>query len=186
MSQALTLARPYARAAFSIARDDGKFADWSAALGFAAHVASDPRVAGLLGNPKLGDADAVALLSPEGAQPLFGNFLALLADNRRLVLLPEIAGLYEELRADAERVVKARVTSATDLPAGELDAIKAALGKRFGREVEIESAVDASLIGGAVIDAGDEVIDGPLKGQLERRRAARGRESRESGFGSRD
>src|SRR3546814_12715034 len=97
MSQALTLARPYARAAFSIARDDGKFADWSAALGFAAHVASDPRVAGLLGNPKLGDADAVALLSPAGAQPLFGNFLALLADNRRLGLLPEIPGLYEAI-----------------------------------------------------------------------------------------
>src|SRR3546814_8179713 len=87
------------------------------------------------------------------------NFLALLADNRRLVLLPEIAGLYEELRADAERVVKARVTSATDLPAGELDAIKAALSKRFGREVEIESAVDASMIGGAVIDAGDVGIE---------------------------
>ena len=171
MSQALTLARPYARAAFSIARDDGKFADWSSALGFAAQVAADPRIAGLLGNPKLGDADAVALLSPEDAPPLFGNFLALLADNRRLVLLPEIAGLYEELRADAERVVKARVTSATDLPAGELDAIKAALGKRFGREVEIETAVDASLIGGAVIDAGDVVIDGSLKGKLERLQA---------------
>ncbi len=171
MSQALTLARPYARAAFSIARGDGKFADWSAALGFAARVAADPRVAGLLGNPKLGDADAVALLSPEGAHPLFGNFLALLADNRRLVLLPEIAALYEALRADAERVVKARVTSATDLPASELDTIKAALGKRFGREVEIETAVDASLIGGAVIDAGDVVIDGSLKGKLERLQA---------------
>ena len=174
MSQALTLARPYARAAFSIARDDGKFADWSSALGFAAQVAADPRVAGLLGNPKLDDADAVALLSPEGAHPLFGNFLALLADNRRLVLLPEIAALYEELRADAERVVKARVTSATDLPAGELDAIKAALKKRFGREVEIESAVDASLIGGAIIDAGDVVIDGSLKGKLERLQAELG------------
>src|SRR5690606_24974282 len=174
MSQALTLARPYARAAFSIARDDGKFADWSSALGFAAQVAADPRVAGLLGNPKLDDADAVALLSPEGAHPLFGNFLALLADSRRLVLLPEIATLYEELRADAERVVKARVTSATDLPAGELDAIKAALKKRFGREVEIESAVDASLIGGAVIDAGDVVIDGSLKGKLERLQAELG------------
>jgi|SRR5690606_4575792 len=171
MSQALTLARPYARAAFSIARDGGTFADWSAALGFAARVAADPRIAGLLGSPKLGDADAVALLSPEGAQPLFGDFLALLADNRRLVLLPEIAGLYEELRADAERVVKARVTSATELPAGELDAIKAALGKRFGREIEIESSVDASLIGGAVIDAGDVVIDGSLKGKLERLQA---------------
>src|SRR3546814_15010208 len=90
------------------------------------------------------------------------------------------------MRADAERVVKARVTSATDLPAGELDAIKAALSKRFGREVEIESAVDASLIGGAVIDAGDVVIDGSLKGKLERLRAELGQESRDSGFGIRD
>lgn len=172
MSQALTLARPYARAAFSIARDGGKFADWSNALGFAARVAADPQVAGLLGNPRLADTDAVALLSPDGAESLFGDFLALLADNRRLVLLPEIAGLYEDLRAEAERVVKARVTSATALPAGELDTIKAALKKRFGREVEVESAVDASLIGGAVIDAGDVVIDGSLKGKLERLQTA--------------
>jgi F-type H+-transporting ATPase subunit delta len=64
------------------------------------------------------------------------------------------------------------VTSATALPAGELDTIKAALRKRFGREVEVESAVDASLIGGAVIDAGDVVIDGSLKGKLERLQAA--------------
>jgi F-type H+-transporting ATPase subunit delta len=172
MSQALTLARPYARAAFSIARDGGKFAEWSNALGFAARVAADPQVAGLLGKPRLADTDAVALLSPDGAEPLFGDFLALLADNRRLVLLPEIAGLYEDLRAEAERVVKARVTSAAELPAGELDNIKAALKKRFGREVEVESAVDASLIGGAVIDAGDVVIDGSLKGKLERLQAA--------------
>ena len=172
MSQALTLARPYARAAFSIARDGGKFADWSTALAFAARVAADPQVAGLLGNPGLANADAVALLAPDGAEPLFGDFLALLADNRRLVLLPEIAGLYEDLRAEAERVVKARVTSATELSAGEFDGIKAALKKRFGRDVEVESAIDASLIGGAVIDAGDVVIDGSLKGKLERLQAA--------------
>jgi F-type H+-transporting ATPase subunit delta len=172
MSQALTLARPYARAAFSIARDGGKFADWSGALGFAAHVAADPRVAALLGHPKLTDGDAVTLLSSDGADQTFRDFLALLADNRRLVLLPEIAGLYEELRAEAERVVKAKVTSATQLPAGELDTIKAALKKRFGREVEVESAVDATLIGGAVIDAGDVVIDGSLKGKLERLQSA--------------
>ncbi len=172
MSQALTLARPYARAAFSIARDGSGFADWSAALDFAARVAADPQVSGLLGNPGLTDDDAVVLLSPEGADPLFRDFLALLAGNRRLVLLPEIAGLYEELRAEAERVVKARVTSATALPAGDLDGIRAALRKRFGREVEVETAVDASLIGGAVIDAGDVVIDGSLKGKLERLQAA--------------
>ncbi|GAB2496008.1 F0F1 ATP synthase subunit delta [Pseudoxanthomonas sangjuensis] len=172
MSQALTLARPYARAAFSIAKDEGNFAAWSSALGFAAQVAADPRVAALLLNPELADADAVALLSPDGAGESFGRFLGLLAENRRLPQLPEIAGLYEELRAEAERVVKAKVTSAAALPAGELDTIRAALKKRFGREVEVETAVDASLIGGAVIDAGDVVIDGSLKGKLERLQTA--------------
>ena len=172
MSQALTLARPYARAAFAIARDGGKFAEWSGALGFAARVAADPRVAALLGHPRLTDADAVTLLSADAADQTFRDFLALLADNRRLVLLPEIVGLYEELRAEAERVVKAKVTSATELPAGELDTIRAALKKRFGREVEIESAVDAALIGGAVIDAGDVVIDGSLRGKLSRLQTA--------------
>ena len=172
MTQALTLARPYARAAFSIARDAGSFAPWSQALGFAARIAADPQVAALLGNPKLTDADAVALLSPDGADGHFGRFLEMLADNRRLALLPEIAGLYEDLRADAERVVKATVTSAAALPAAELDSIKAALKKRFGRDVEIETAVDENLIGGAVIDAGDVVIDGSLRGKLDRLQSA--------------
>lgn len=183
MSQALTLARPYARAAFAIARDAGVAPQWSAALGFAARVAADPRVQSLLGHPQLGRGDAIALLSPPAAtgagapdlfsnNDLFGNFLALLADNRRLPLLPEIAGLFEELRADAERIVKARVTSATTLPAAELENIKVALKRRFGREVELTAAVDESLIGGAVIDAGDVVIDGSLKSKLARLQTA--------------
>ena len=172
MSQALTLARPYARAAFALARDGGRFAEWSNALGFAARVAADPQVASLLGNPRLTQADAVTLLSPDGADESFGRFLALLAENRRLALLPEIAGLYEDLRNEAERVVKAKVTSAAALPAAELDTIKAALKQRFGREVELETAVDESLIGGAVIDAGDVVIDGSLKGKLARLQTA--------------
>ena len=172
MSQALTLARPYARAAFALARDGGRYAEWSNALGFAARVAADPQVALLLGHPKLSQSDAVTLLSPDGADEAFGRFLALLADNRRLPLLPEIAGLYEDLRNEAERVVKARVTSATALPAAELETIRSALKKRFGREVEVESAVDETLIGGAVIDAGDVVIDGSLKGKLGRLQSA--------------
>lgn len=175
MSQALTLARPYARAAFSLARDGGHYAMWSEALAFAARVAADPRVAALLSHPGLANDDAVALLSPpdHGADAgLFGNFLKLLADNRRLALLPEIAGLFEELRAEAEHVVKAKVTSAAALPAGELDNIKAALRKRFGRDVEMETAIDESLIGGAVIDAGDVVIDGSLRGKLSRLQSA--------------
>lgn len=172
MSQALTLARPYARAAFALARDGGAFAEWADALAFAARVAADPRVESLLGNPRLTQAEAVTLLSPDGAGEAFGRFLALLAENRRLALLPEIAGLYDELRNEAERVVRARVTSASALPPAEVETIKAALKRRFGREVEVETAVDASLIGGAVIDAGDVVIDGSLKGKLGRLQAA--------------
>ncbi|MFT3754523.1 MAG: F0F1 ATP synthase subunit delta [Pseudoxanthomonas sp.] len=172
MSQALTLARPYARAAFGIAKDEGNLAAWSNALGFAAQVAADPRAAALLLNPELPDTDAIALLSPEGAGESFGRFLGLLAENRRLPQLPEIAGLYEELRAEAERVVRAKVTSAAILPPEKLDAIKAALQKRFGRQVDVETAIDTSLIGGALIDAGDVVIDGSLKGKLERLQTA--------------
>ena len=172
MSQALTLARPYARAAFAIARDANALPAWSDALAFAARVAADPTVAALLGNPGLIQADATTLLAPEGADAMFGNFLGLLFENRRLPLLPEIAGMFDELRFEAERVVKAKVTSAVPMPAAELDTIKAALKKRFGRDVEVETAVDESLIGGAVIDAGDIVIDGSLKGKLGRLQAA--------------
>ena len=172
MSQALTLARPYARAAFAIAKDAGTLPAWSDALAFAARVAADPQVAALLGNPKLTQADAATLLAADGAGEAFGNFLGLLFDNRRLALLPEISGMYDALRFEAERVVKAKVTSAAALPAAELETIKAALRKRFGREVEVESAIDEALIGGAVIDAGDVVIDGSLRGKLGRLQSA--------------
>ena len=177
MSHEITLARPYARAAFGIARDADAFADWSDALAFSARVAVDPQARPLLAHPALGDEDAVALLAPEGAQGEgalreFGDFLALLARNGRLSLLPEIAGLYEDLRAEAEHVVRATVTSASALPETELDAIRAALKRRFGREVHVETAVDEALIGGAVISAGDVVIDGSLRGKLARLQSA--------------
>ncbi|RPE75839.1 F0F1 ATP synthase subunit delta [Vulcaniibacterium tengchongense] len=172
MTQALTLARPYARAAFALARESGRAQAWSQALAFAARVAAEPQVRSLLGNPQLAAADAVGLLVIDGADEAFVRFLGLLADNRRLALLPEIADLFEEQRLESERVVKAKVTAAAELPGAELDAIKAALRKRFGREVELETAVDPSLIGGAVIDAGDVVIDGSLKGKLERLQTA--------------
>ncbi|HZX79626.1 MAG TPA: F0F1 ATP synthase subunit delta [Lysobacter sp.] len=172
MSQALTLARPYARAAFAHAREEGRAAEWSQSLGVAARIAADPQVAGLLAHPQLASQQAVALLAVDGADESFTRFLALLADNQRLALLPEIATLFEELRAEAERVVRAKVTSATDLGAVELESIKAALRRRFNRDVDIETAVDPSLIGGAVIDTGDMVIDGSLRGKLARLQAS--------------
>jgi F-type H+-transporting ATPase subunit delta len=172
MSHALTLARPYARAAFSLARDSGALPAWSQALGFSAQVVADDRVVALLGHPGL-DADGqVALVVPPQADAMFARFLGVLADNRRLPLLPDIAALFEALRAEAERVVKARVTSAVPMDAAELDKLQSALKRRFGREIELISAVDESLLGGAVIDAGEVVIDGSLRGQLARLESA--------------
>lgn len=173
MSHALTLARPYARAAFAMAREHGQLPQWSERLAFAAQVALDPRVQGLLGHPKVGADALVELLLPPGDDDAnFRGFLALLAANGRLRLLPEIAALYAELRAEAERVVKATVTSAAPLDAADVAKLVAALKKRFGREVELETAIDETLIGGAVIDAGDVVIDGSLRSKLARLESA--------------
>ena len=172
MSQALTLARPYARAAFNAAKDEGRVTAWSQALAFAARVAADPQVQALLKHPQLNAQQAVGLLVMDASDATFSRFVRLLADNRRLDLLPEIAGLFEQLRAEAERVVKARVRSATSLGDADLAAIRDGLRRRFGREVELETELDPSLIGGAVIDAGDVVIDGSIRGKLERLQSA--------------
>src|SRR5690606_34401579 len=171
MSEALTLARPYARAAHAVARDAGQAEAWSQSLALAARIAADPRIEALLGDPRLRPEDARMLLA-EGADDAFSRFIDELADNGRLALLPEISGLYEQLRADAEQVVKARVTSAAELSPAELEGLVAGLRRRFGREVQVETAVDPELIGGAVIDAGDTVIDGSLRGKLQRMRNA--------------
>ena len=167
-----TIARPYARAAFAVARDDGSSAQWSDALAFAARVAADPDVGAMLLHPALDAGDAVTLLVPDGADDKFSGFITLLADNGRLGVLPEIAGMYEQLRAEDEQVVLATVTSAAELPEAEVEQIRSALKRRFGREVQLQTAVDESLIGGAVIAAGDVVIDGSLKGKLERLQSA--------------
>ena len=172
MSQALTLARPYARAAFNASRDEGRVTAWSQALAFAARVAGDPQAQALLKHPQLNAQHASGLLVMDASDATFTRFVEMLTDNRRLELLPEIAGLFEQLRAEAERVVKARVRSATMLGDADLAAIRDGLRRRFGREVELETELDESLIGGAVIDAGDVVIDGSIKGKLARLQSA--------------
>ncbi|MGH8105628.1 MAG: F0F1 ATP synthase subunit delta, partial [Arenimonas sp.] len=169
----LTLARPYARAAFAIAREQGRLAPWSQALGFTAIAAELPKVKNALSDPRVAATVINELLSPPGdADTSYQQFLTVLADNRRLTLLPEIAALFDELKADAERVVKASVTSAKTLDAAELTQLRNALKKRFDREVEITALVDESLIGGVVINTGDVVIDGSIKTKLARLHAS--------------
>ena len=173
MSQALTLARPYARAAFALAQEGGRLPQWSQMIGFAAQASVVPQAHDALRHP-LAKAEALVdlLLPPGDSDPTFRRFLVELAGHRRLTLLPEIFGLFELLRADAEHRVKATVTSAQPLDEATLSKLRESLRKRFGREVDVTTAVDAGLIGGAVIDAGDIVIDGSLRTKLARLGAA--------------
>ncbi len=172
MSQPLTLARPYARAAFLLARDRQRLPQWSAWLEFAAQASALPALRAVLGHPKVGNDELVALIAPQDADQTFHDFLRALAENRRAALLPEIADLYAKHRAEAERVVKARLVTAEPAEAGQVEKIRAGLKRRFGREVELETSVDPSLIGGALIQSGDVVVDSSIRNKLDRLRAA--------------
>jgi len=170
MAEALTLARPYARAAFEVARGQGALADWARRLALAAELAVDPRVAGFLGDPRVTTGQRAELVLPEGeaADSPFTAFVRLLAENDRLPLLPEIGALYEALRQESEQVLHVNVRAAAPLDAAAGDRLRDALKRRFGREIEMTATIDPSVIGGAVIDAGDIVIDGSVRGQLAR------------------
>jgi F-type H+-transporting ATPase subunit delta len=128
MSNALTLARPYARAAFASAQEQSRVPQWSQQLAFAAQVALDPRVNTLLGHPRLQGETLTGLLTPPDNEDAgFARFLALLAENRRLPLLPEIAIGFAELRAEAERVVKVEIVSAAPLDDASLARLRESL-----------------------------------------------------------
>jgi len=175
MADKATIARPYAKAAFREASAAGKLGQWATLLERAAAVAADARVAVLFGSPKVTPAQLGQLfIEVAGADGQSGidaggrNFLQMLADNRRLGFLPEIARLFGQLKDEAEGLVDVQVTTATPVGEGEQQQIAAALEKRFGRKVRVHTDVDATLIGGAVVRAGDLVIDGSIKSRLER------------------
>lgn len=171
MTEKVTIARPYARAAFEYAREQQAFGRWSELLATAAAVANDDRVARLLSSPKVTPTDLVDLIAGVAGSSLDEsgrNFLSTLAQNRRLALLPEIAALYEILRAEVENVADVQITSAIPLSEAQKQRLAGALQKRFKREVRLQCDVDASLIGGAVVRSGDIVIDGSLKAGLAR------------------
>ena len=170
MAEKATIARPYARAAFDFARSHEGLATWSAALSAAAQVVADPQVVPLLANPQVSTKKVTGLVAEAagaGEGPV-RNFLDLLAENSRLGLLPEIAAQYEALRTEAEKVADVEVVSAMELDAAQQERLAAALRHRLGRDVRMHTRTDASLIGGAIVRAGDLVIDGSLKGRLER------------------
>lgn len=171
MTDKTTIARPYARAAFAAAQAHKVLPAWADALHTAAAVVHDPRVASLLGNPRVTSTKLADFMVSIGGEKLgkeWHELVLMLTQNGRLNLLAEIATLFDALKDEQEGVVDVTVTAATALDAKQQEILTAALTRRLKSQVRLHTEVDAKLIGGAVIRAGDLVIDGSLRTRLER------------------
>jgi F-type H+-transporting ATPase subunit delta len=169
MAERITTARPYAKAVFALARRSNSLAATSTGLQRAATVIVDPQVHGLLGNPHVTPAQLADLVNGiAGLDENGRNFISMLAQNGRLGFLPEIAALFEQMKAEVENAVDVEVVAAANLTPEQEGRYAAALQKKLGRQVRLHTRVDGSLLGGAVLKAGDLVIDGSLKGRLDR------------------
>jgi len=172
-----TVARPYAQAIFEVAEGAGALGDWSESLGVAGALLADKGLVEYLRAPKFNDGQRLEFLTglfdKAGAGRLAGtddkgtNFLKLLLENRRVAVLPEISEHFEALKAKVENSVDAVVTSAAPLNAEQQKEIAKSLKERLGRDIRITTEIDETLIGGAVIRAGDVVIDGSIRARLE-------------------
>ena len=178
MADNTTIARPYARAAFELASEKQDLGKWSDALTTAKDVLTDGQAARFLARPSLTDEERLEFLTGlmkaaggkasilAGGDEQGSNFLKLLLEYGRVSVLPEIADHFEVLKANVENTVDVMVTSAAPLSAAQQEAVSEALKTRLGRDIRLETEIDENLIGGAVIRAGDVVIDGSLRSQL--------------------
>lgn len=169
MSEKMTLARPYAEAVFALAKERKALPQWSQMLQLAALIARDAQMHRLFDDPRLPRERLVSLFLDVAGKNLSDdgvNLIRLLAANRRLALLPEIAQLFEALKTEHESAVVAEIVSAYPLDAAQLEKIIGALKQRLGRDVRALPKVDPSLVGGVIIRAGDVVIDGSVEGRL--------------------
>lgn len=173
-----TIARPYAEAVFELARASGSLEEWSASLEVAGQLLADGAVSTFLANPALSDEERLQFLADlfraadensllAGSSKEGTNFLRLLLENDRIAVVPEIAEHFDALKDEVENTVDVTVTSATELNETQKQAITTALQERLRRNVRLETELDENLIGGAVIRAGDVVIDGSLRSRLE-------------------
>lgn len=166
---ATTVARPYAEAVFERARETGRLVQWSETLQFLADAMRDPGLIAFVTDPQLTPAQRIEIMLDLGKGRLDAegqNFVRALVENDRLVVLPEIAALYETRKREAEGQTKVVVSSALPLDAAVLEQLAAALKAKLGQQVEITTEEDPSLIGGVRIRAGDTVIDGSVRGRL--------------------
>ncbi len=175
MSSLTTLARPYAKAAFELARQDDGLAAWDSMLTATASVTSDEGMARWLKSPHSTAEKAVEIITEAiggEVDARFQGYLGVLAANDRLSLCAEISRMFEQFRLDAEKRLQVRVVSAVALQDSESERLQTALAKRFDREITLNNEIDAEVLGGAIIYAGDQVIDGSLLGRLKRLEAS--------------
>lgn len=178
MSSLTTLARPYAKAAFGLAHDANALGPWQDMLRLAAEIATHPEVDAVLRNPLVSPKQGVEVLTAAAGERFderFTAFLGVLGQNRRLVVLPEIAAAYERLKQDAEKRLRVKVVTAMPLDDSQAGRMRDALKSRFDCDVELDTEIDQGILAGAVIYAGDQVIDGSLRGRLERLSQSLGR-----------
>jgi F-type H+-transporting ATPase subunit delta len=173
MAELATMARPYARAAFEAARDDGDdgLDRWSRMLAVLAAAVAEESVADAIISPSrtaAGKAAMIVELLGDELNEKGRNLVRLLAENKRLELASELVEQYEELKDRFLRTLDVEVISAREISAEDLAALSAKLAARFDKEIALTSRIDPSLLGGAVIRAGDEVIDGSVRGRLDR------------------
>ena len=169
MAETITVARPYAQAAFDEARKLGNLKGWSDTLQAVAQAAVNAEVRAVITSPRVIHSQLEALmlaLCGDKVSKAEENFIKLLTENRRLTLLPEIAAHFEALRAEEEKSVDVLITSAFELNETQKQKIVTALKNRMGREIRLSCEVDSALLGGAIIRAGDKVMDGSARSQL--------------------
>lgn len=170
MAELITIARPYAEAAFGLAKGSGQLAAWSSQLDVLAQLVSAPEVADLIGNPAIDTQQLQALLVGslgKTALPDVARLVAVLLENHRTQALPEISTLFQALKHEAEGVLEAQITSAFPLTEAQIADLVKGLEKRFARKISATVAVDAALIGGVRITVGDDVIDDSVQGKLQ-------------------
>ena len=168
-----TIARPYAKAVFEQAQEEGNMEVWSALLKMLDRIVHDPQLRQLLNSPKISHKQLLDLVSSVCGGKLSAsatNFIRVLIKLNRLVFAGQISALFEQKRAQAEGRIEINVTSAFELDGEQSKRISEAMGKRTGRKVTISSVIDKSLIGGVIIRAGDSVIDASIRGRLNRLR----------------
>jgi F-type H+-transporting ATPase subunit delta len=168
MAESLTIARPYAEAAFKLAQGAGALPQWSDALSRLSAVVRSDGALGLIGNPRITDAQVAAIVADVAGElsPEQRKFVQVLAGNERLAVLPEIVEHFEALKNSADGVLDAQVTSAYPLSSQQIADVVATLEAKHGRKVKVAVSVDADLIGGISIRIGDEVMDASVRGKL--------------------